>query len=311
MRNLSFLSVLTIAAFYAGAAHSACRTPDLITCMDSVCVTDLTTDPGSRCVLCGSDQASSIASAKKDTYAGAANAPKFQALSLGLSSSLVISERDLRNAPNAPSERYAWAINSCLKKVSSCNADDARYEYDSLIEKSCRAFMSETEYLAATQKVAAEKSPDVCRTEIGVCMTAAARCGDGWMQCTGEGAAAFDRFFASCLIESGCTDNGGEIMAWAHSQSESVIDAIDERLKSAAQVAADARRAKWESFASICDEDSAKMQCVASYEQMFNAALGLPGQSATAATQMAHTICGYVDDQFCSIIRSTSFDFEK
>jgi hypothetical protein len=328
MRLNRILVAFALVALYASAAPAApknakCKGADLTTCLDSACAADLATNPGSRCVLCGSAQASKIANAKKDTYAGAADAPKFQALSLGTSSKLVIGDKDLKSAPSAPDERYAWAINKCLAKVSNCEVDDARDEYDPLIEKSCRAFMSAEEYSAATAKAAKEKSPEACRTEIGICMTNEQRCGAGWANCKGDLAGdAFDRFYSSCLLESGCVDNGGAILAWAKDQAKSIDDAIEKRLATARQDAAAARKIRWENMVSVCRDGAAKNACIETYCVMFDTALGAHGTPTGAAMsigsktctyaasrQMAESVCGYVDE-VCKVYKQSNFKFD-
>ncbi|MDR0449513.1 MAG: hypothetical protein LBG89_03605 [Rickettsiales bacterium] len=318
---------LSLVALYApdGAAapkSAKCKTADLVKCIDSVCLTDLATDPGSRCVLCGSAKASEIAGRKKDTYHGAENAPKFQALSLGANSKILISDKDLKKAPSAPDERYAWAVNQCLEKVSNCEADDAREEYDPLIETSCRAFMSAEEYSAAASKVAAVKSEETCRTEIGICMTNDLRCGAGWVNCKGDMAsAAFDKFYSSCLLESGCVDNGGAILAYLKAQSKSVDEAIDARLAGAKAAANAARKERWNAIVDVCTDGVAKKQCIANYCAMFDTAMGAHGTPGgavmalassgcvyAASRSMAESICSYVDE-ICKIEKQSNFDF--
>ncbi|MDR2685487.1 MAG: hypothetical protein LBB23_01785 [Rickettsiales bacterium] len=317
------MAAIIISAPAFGAPKAVCRIPDLTNCIDSACAKDLSTDPGSRCTLCGSERASNIAKSKKDTYIGAGFAPTFQSLSIGAGNpKLLISDREMKNAPDAPDERYAWSIGMCIGKVPNCTNDDARDEYDKLIKESCRAFMTAEEYDAATSKVAAEKSKDECKTLIGSCMTNEARCGAGWVNCKANMPdSAFDQFYSSCLLDSGCADKGGAILAELKTMAKSVDDIIDKRLADAKQNAADARKARWETWAQSCSNShEARSKCVENYCWMFDEALGVNGTTSAktmgttsckfqASRAMAETLCGYVDDEVCKIQRAANFKF--
>ncbi len=108
-----FIGFLSLFGF-VGIANSACDTTALQTCLDSVCAIGISLDAGVRCKLCGT----SVANVKSDSSSSiySSDTPVFKELSLGknsTSSSTITLNPD--DAPSAPSEKYAYAINQCSK----------------------------------------------------------------------------------------------------------------------------------------------------------------------------------------------------
>lgn len=124
-----------------------------------------------------------------------------RSLSLGASARYTLSEDELESAPTDPGQRYVWATEQCIKKVSGCTADDVSDVYDELIEQSCRAAgvsaQMATTIADANKNTATESG---CLSTIRACLVAANRCGPDYSQCADD--ASFNNFFAACSVES-------------------------------------------------------------------------------------------------------------
>ena len=77
-----------------------------------------------------------------------------------------ISDKELKKAPADPAERYAWAAQLCLQKVSGCTTDDVADNYDSLIEQSCKAAGISAQMASLSEKAAKARTKTSCASEI-------------------------------------------------------------------------------------------------------------------------------------------------
>ena len=174
----------------AAFAATTCSQMNLTRCLDSVCAINVSSNPAARCQYCGTSSAGT-----PPTKSG------MRSLSLGASARYTLSEDELESAPTDPGQRYVWATEQCIKKVSGCTADDVSDVYDELIEQSCRAAgvsaQMATTIADANKNTATESG---CLSTIRACMVAANRCGPDYSQCADD--ASFNNFFAACSVES-------------------------------------------------------------------------------------------------------------
>ncbi|MCL2629325.1 MAG: hypothetical protein FWD33_01370 [Alphaproteobacteria bacterium] len=326
-----------VGAVFASNAF-ACRTNDLIRCLDSACVTDITTDPGSRCRLCGPTDRARRAQLREDTYHGAGNALGFQALALDASSNVNLSARELRDAPTNSEDRFVWATEKCVAKIRNCdenNSWDTIEEYMKLVEQSCAASDAANRFHETATAVAEVKDTEMCVALTGLCMEEDARCGAGWVNCRGVGNdAAFDRFFGLCLLEHGCEDGEiregnnvikrrGSINADLKSQIRNLDVRDRERLANAETNAAADRQRRWNRAVNLCKDDRAKRDCIRVYCAMFDTALGARTVAATsllapettdncthpAAREMATNLCTSFNAEACKVVNQANFNF--
>ena len=114
------LGLLTIPGVSVAAT---CSQANLTRCLDSVCAINVSSNPSARCQYCGTSSAGT-----PPTKSG------MQSLSLGQSAKYTLSEKELKNAPTDPGQRYAWATEQYIKKIDGCTPDDVSDIYDKLIE---------------------------------------------------------------------------------------------------------------------------------------------------------------------------------
>ena len=190
-------------AFYAPDGFARCRVQDLISCLDSVCAINIGISPGARCYLCGNDSATRPEIPTSAIQRG--NVPGMQELDLGRSGRNTLSERDLRNAPTRPSERFAWAQRECFQRVNNCTSDDVEDNYAELIRMSCDALGVAQDMTAAIARAQETKTAEQCTVEFNACLLADHRCGLNMLACAED--ADFNRNFSACMVEtSGCDD---------------------------------------------------------------------------------------------------------
>ena len=161
-RVLFFSAILLFAPNFV---YGACSVANLTRCLDSVCAINIGANPAARCQYCGSSNAGEP---EKSTT--------MKNITAGTSAKYTISDKQLKNAPKDPGERYVWGTKLCLEKVSGCTADDVTDNYDSLIEQSCTAAGISTEMEALTKKANAKKTKTSCTTEISSCVINEKRC---------------------------------------------------------------------------------------------------------------------------------------
>ena len=210
---LSSLLFITVCSG-AFAATQQCSRANLTRCLDSVCSINISSNPAARCQYCGSDSA------------GTPPNTKMKSVSVGASAKYNISEKDLKKAPTAPGERYAWATKQCIAKVPGCTPDDVTDTYDKLIEQSCTAagVSAKMEELQADLKKTRTKSD--CESEISTCVINTTGCTADYRACKEN--ADFDRVFASCsALSSGCDNFTSEIRTALLSERDNAVDNAD------------------------------------------------------------------------------------
>lgn len=198
----------------AFAAAQQCSRANLTRCLDSVCAINISSNPAARCQYCGS------------VSAGTPPNTKMKSVSVGASAKYNISDKDLKKAPTAPGERYAWATKQCIAKVSGCTPDDVTEAYDKLIEQSCTAagVSAQMEKLQADLKKTRTKSD--CESEITACVINASGCTADYRACKEN--ASFDRVFASCsALSAGCDNFTSEIRTALLGERDNAVENAD------------------------------------------------------------------------------------
>lgn len=195
---IGFLAVFT----YAGIANSACDTNVLEKCIDSVCAVGISLDSGVRCKLCGT----SVANVKSDTSSSiySSTTPTFKSLSLGNNTSTSNMTLNPDEAPSAPSDKYAYAINECISKVSDCDVSDIKTRYDNLISDSCKSAAGQASITSMSKKT--NKSDSDCYKLVKSCMSESNKCGSGFNLCaeTLDGT-MYNKNLSVCMTSvSGC-----------------------------------------------------------------------------------------------------------
>ncbi len=237
------------------AVNAACDTKSLQQCLDSACAIGIDFDPSVRCKLCGSTSAVSAKSESK-IYG---DAPVFQSLSIGKKTSLNL---DVTNAPSDPAARYKWAIDECVKRVSSCKAVDANSLYDDLISKSCTAAAEAKE---SEKKLSARKSTTTesqCISRVKSCMSEPTKCGSGLISCQRD-SSKYSSSLSSCLISTDCSDHGTAVAANMKTSMNEFGVARASEIKSKSESASATRQQKIDVITAAC---STRMdECVGFY----------------------------------------------
>lgn len=217
-----FSKIIAFTVFVAalpGVGNAAsCSVINLNRCLDSVCAINISTNPAARCQYCGTADA------------GTPPQSKMRNVSVGQSSKNTISEKELKNAPDDPGARYAWAKAECFKKIANCTDDDTEQYYE-MIQKSCDTVgtMAKKDNLVKKAlKSTATKSS--CTNDMTVCMMGASRCGGDWSACATD--ASFDTFFASCSVDAtGCDEFMDDIRTQLSASRTSTIEGAAERIQ--------------------------------------------------------------------------------
>ena len=212
-RILSSLLFITLCSG-SFAATQQCSRANLTRCLDSACAINMSSNPAARCQYCGS------------VSAGTPPNTKMKSVSVGTSAKYNISDKDLKKAPTAPGERYAWATKQCIAKVSGCTPDDVTEAYDKLIEQSCTAagVSAQMEKLQADLKKTRTKSD--CESEITACVINASGCTADYRACKEN--ASFDRVFASCsALSTGCDNFTSEIRTALLNERDNAVENAD------------------------------------------------------------------------------------
>lgn len=214
------LSGLILLVSGPGVAATSCSRANLTRCLDSACAINVSSNPAARCQYCGT------------SGAGAPPAVGMRSVSVGASAKYNISDKELKSAPKQPAERYAWAAQICLGKVTGCTTDDVSDVYDSLIEQSCKAAGVAADIKALAQKATEKPSKSECVNQMTVCVLSETRCGVGYVGCAFD--EDFNKNFTACSVEAtGCdeylSDIRGDLIAardTAIERSEDVLQSI-------------------------------------------------------------------------------------
>lgn len=232
-------------------AFGACSVANLTRCLDSACAINIGANPAARCQYCGS------AAAGKPSKSTA-----MKSITAGSSARYNISDKELKNAPSEPGERYVWATRICLGKVTDCTADDVSENYDSLIEQSCTAAGISAQMSNLTQKSRKQKTQNECSNDIGACITNDKHCSGDYKNC--ESDADFDRNFSDCVIAAnGCDSFSGAIRSTLISTRDKIFANADAILANIVAAYQKTRENKLKNTETACRDSSGKNKCIA------------------------------------------------
>ena len=246
-RILFFSALLLFAPTFV---YGACSVANLTRCLDSVCAINIGANPAARCQYCGT---SSAGIPEKSTT--------MKSVSAGASTKYIISDKELKKAPKDPGQRYIWATQECLKKVSGCDTDDVSDNYDSLIEQSCTAAGISADFENLTKKTNKTKSQTECSRDIEACIIATNRCNADYKNC--ESDSDFDRYFSECSIaSSGCDSFLAEIRNGLTSSRNTAVANADKILQKITNAYKTAREQRLAFAQSSCKNNKAITDCV-------------------------------------------------
>ncbi len=234
-------------------AHAAvkCSQANLTRCLDSACAINISSNPAARCQYCGTSGAGTPPSEKKG----------MKSVSVGTSAKYNLTDKELKSAPTDPGERYAWATAQCIKKVPGCTSDDVSGTYDKLIEQSCTAAGVAAKLDKTLDTVSKKKTKSACKSDITACIVMDKHCSADYRQCAQD--ADFDKFFASCSVESvGCDDYVSEIRETLIAARDDAIANADTILNKIISAYQSARDKKISDIKSGCADNSARDACV-------------------------------------------------
>lgn len=230
--------------------YGACSVANLTRCLDSVCAINIGANPAARCQYCGSSNAGEPV---KSTA--------MKSITAGASAKYTISDKELKNAPKDPGERYVWGTKLCLEKVSGCSADDVTDNYDSLIEQSCTAAGISTEMESLAKKAAAKKTQSLCSTEISSCVIAENRCNGDFKGC--ESDSDFDKYLSECGVEAtGCDEFMSDVRKTLSESRKSMYANASQLVQKIIAAHQSARKQKLTNAQTSCKNDKAKTDCI-------------------------------------------------
>lgn len=259
------------------AANAAtCSRMNLTKCLDSVCAINIGANPGARCQYCGAGD--SVPETPK-------NMPM---VSVGKSSSTSLSDKELKNAPKVPGERYVWAQAQCLKKIAGCTPDDIEDAYDKLIDQSCTAagISIQRDNAAAKLNNLQNKTMAQCQTAVQACLVKPNRCGPDYKKCATD--ADFDQSFAACSVEesAGCDNEFfADIRTQMIADRDEMFAAADAVFESIIAAYQTARQSKLESITKACADNTNRDKCVdhvCATNMPNKCATDFPGEKASA-----------------------------
>lgn len=235
-----------------GTSHAAskCSRGNLTRCLDSVCAINVSSNPSARCQYCGTSAAGTPPTKKA-----------MRSVSVGASAKYNISDKELKNAPTDPGERYAWATAQCIKKVSGCTTDDVTAAYDSLIEQSCKAAGVSSKMSKSLADAGKTKSLSTCKSTITSCLILDKNCMADFRKCAQD--TDFDKFFAACSVESaGCDEHISAIRDELIASRDEAIKNSDTALANIVASYAAARERKMSDIKDGCTDNLARDNCV-------------------------------------------------
>ena len=229
--------------------YGACSSTNLMRCLDSSCAINIGANPAARCQYCGSASAGDPDKtvAMKSVSTGA--------------SKYVITDKELKNAPKDPGERYVWTTQKCMEKVQGCTAENISDIYDVLISQSCKAAGISANISNLAKKINTAKNQNSCSSDITACITNDNHCGAGYIKCESE--SDFDKHFADCGVAStGCETYLSDIRTTLSSARASAFKNADTILQNIVVAYQNARQQKLNSTNQGCKNGSAKSECV-------------------------------------------------
>lgn len=248
LQKIAFLATCFVLA--PGFAHAACSRANLMRCLDSACAINISSNPAARCQYCGTS------SAGTPTNTG------IKAVSVGTSTKYIISDKDLKSAPTDPGQRYVWATNQCIQRVTECTVDDVSDIYDKLIEQSCTAAGISAQMATLTAQIAKSKTKTTCSGEITNCVQLDKNCKVDFSACSND--TEFTRVFSACATESaGCDEYVSEIRAELLTARTNLNDNASAILESTVKSYQEARDKKVNTAREICANNSGREKCIA------------------------------------------------
>ncbi len=230
--------------------YGACSVANLTRCLDSVCAINIGSNPAARCQYCGSSNAGEPT--KSQTM---------KSITAGASAKYTISDKELKNAPKDPGERYVWGTKLCLEKVSGCNADDVTDNYDSLIEQSCTAAGISAEMESLAKKATVKKTKNSCSNEVSSCIIADNRCRGDFKGC--ESDADFDKYLSECGIEAtGCDEFLSGVRQTLSETRKNMFANASKLVQKIIAAYQDARKQKLATAQASCKNNKAKTDCI-------------------------------------------------
>ncbi len=256
-----------------GNSATTCSRANLTRCLDSVCAINVSSNPAARCQYCGTASAGT-----PQTKGGMQN------LSVGASSKNTLTDKELKNAPSDPGDRYAWATAQCIAKVGGgCTPDDVSDIYDKLIEQSCKAAGVNAQM--ASLRAAAKKtvSRASCNTDITSCLIAANKCGPDYSACKDD--AEFNKFFAACSVDAtGCDEHINSIRNDLLAARKDTFKNADTMLAAIVESYQKAREQKLAAARKSCTDNAGRDDCVATVcEQNMRNKCGIGFESEKSA----------------------------
>ena len=214
---IAFLA-FTFSIHSVGHCAPSCSRANLNRCLDSVCAINVSSNPSARCQYCGTSNAGTPPTKNV-----------MKNLSVGASSKYTLSDKELKNAPSDPGQRYVWATQQCLEKLPACTADDVSESYDKLIEQSCKAAGISAKMSSLRSQLSKKKSASACSAELTACMIESGRCGSDYRAC--EDDTKFSQFFSTCsTLSDGCEDNLSTIRDEILANRDAAVRGADTRL---------------------------------------------------------------------------------
>lgn len=253
IKQLSFLISAVLLACPVANAATTCSRANLTRCLDSVCAINFSSNPSARCQYCGtSDAGTPPTSGKK----GMRN------VSVGSSSKYTISDKELKNAPAEPGQRYIWARTQCMAKVAGCTDDDITDTYDTLIEQSCAAAKVSFDRSQKLDELAKSKTMATCEPLITQCLIADTACAADYSNCKEN--TNFDKFFSSCSVENtGCDEHISTIRETLLAARDTAIKSAEQSLERIVAIYQNERNSLLNDAKASCKNDSGYNRCVA------------------------------------------------
>ncbi len=248
----NFIICVLIPGFAIAAPVQKCSVANLNKCLDSACAINISTNPAARCQYCGT---SSAGTPPTDTG--------IRSVSVGTSTKYSFTDKELKNAPTDPGERYAWATRECIKRVANCTPDDATDNYDKLIEQSCTAAGINAQMDSLHNKISKSANKSACHADILSCVMDEKHCGPDYSTCKED--ADFNKFFAACSVQNnGCDDYITAIRDEIISTRNNIIQNTDTAINAIVASYQNTRTAQLQNAKSVCDGDSGRQSCIKS-----------------------------------------------
>lgn len=271
-----FLSTFVSAGVHA--APSKCSKANLTRCLDSVCAINSSINPAARCQYCGTSGAG-----EPPTKSGLTN------VTAGKSNKYALTDKELKQATSDPGNRYIWATQECLKKLSDCSTDDVTDTYDKLIEQSCKAAGISAKTTVANANLNKKKNKSQCDTAINNCLIK--KCGNGFEKC--EAQADFDRSFSECATDAtGCDEHIADLRTSFNNERENASEKREQALTNLVKSIQTSRENRIKTARDSCAKKTSFDACAKNIESMCRAALQSRCTDAVLKT-MADGFCGF------------------